>query len=113
MTDCIFCKIGRKELPAKLIYEDPDLFAFDDISPQAPTHILICPRAHLESLSDAEPKDAQMLGRALLAASQLAAQRGLTNGYRVVVNNGRGAGQSVFHLHLHVMGGRDFRWPPG
>jgi histidine triad (HIT) family protein len=113
MNDCLFCKIARRELPAKLVYEDPDLFAFEDIAPQAPSHILICTRKHVEALGDAKAEDASLLGRALLVASQIAAQRGLTAGYRVVINNGRGAGQSVFHLHLHLLGGRDFRWPPG
>jgi len=113
MTDCIFCKISRRELPAKLIYEDPDLFAFEDISPQAPSHILICPRRHFEALDSATSEDAAVLGRALLVASQLAVERGLQDGYRVVINNGRGAGQTVFHLHMHLLGGREFRWPPG
>jgi len=113
MTDCLFCKISRKEIPAKLVYEDPDLFAFEDISPQAPTHILICPRKHLESLTHTKPEDTAILGSALRLAAQLAIERGLTPGYRTVINNGRGAGQTVFHLHIHLLGGRDFRWPPG
>ena len=113
MDDCIFCKIGKRELPAELIYEDAELFAFEDISPQAPTHILICPRKHVVALGDSSEEDGALLGRALLLASRLAADRKLTSGYRVVVNNGRGAGQSVFHLHFHLLGGRDFRWPPG
>jgi histidine triad (HIT) family protein len=113
MDDCIFCKIGKHELPAELIYEDPELFAFEDISPQAPTHILICPRKHVVTLGDCNEEHGALLGRALLLASRLATERKLTSGYRVVVNNGRGAGQSVFHLHLHLLGGRDFRWPPG
>lgn len=113
MTDCLFCKISRKEIPAKLVYEDPDLFAFEDIAPQAPTHILICPRKHVASLTDTTPEDAAILGRAQRVAAQLATERGLTSGYRTVINNGRGAGQTVFHLHVHLLGGRDFRWPPG
>ncbi len=113
MTDCIFCKIGRAEIPARVVYQDADLFAFEDNSPQAPTHILICPQKHLASLSEASADDAAWLGRALLTAAQLAADRNITSGYRVVLNTGRGAGQSVFHLHLHLLGGRDFRWPPG
>jgi histidine triad (HIT) family protein len=113
MTDCLFCKISRKEIPAKFVYEDPDLFAFEDIAPQAPTHILICPRKHVTSLTDTAPEDAAILGRALRLAAQLATERGLTGGYRTVINNGRGAGQTVFHLHVHLLGGRDFRWPPG
>jgi histidine triad (HIT) family protein len=113
MNDCIFCKIARHELPAKLVYEDPDLFAFEDIAPKAPTHILICPRQHLQALDDAKEPDAALLGRAMLVASRLAAERNLKDGYRVVVNNGRGAGQTVFHLHFHLLGGREFHWPPG
>lgn len=113
MDDCLFCKIGRKEIPAKLIYEDEEMFAFEDIQPQAPTHILICPRKHLVSLTGATPEDGAVLGHMQLVAAKLAFERKLTDGYRTVVNNGRGAGQSVFHLHLHLLGGRAFRWPPG
>src|SRR5262245_42974173 len=100
MTDCIFCKISRGEIPAKLLYQDPELFAFEDIAPQAPSHILICPRRHVASLTDTSESDAAWLGRALLVAARLAAERNLGAGYRVVVNNGAGAGQSVFHLHF-------------
>jgi histidine triad (HIT) family protein len=113
MDDCLFCRIGRHELPAKIVYEDPELFAFEDIHPQAPVHILICPRKHMVSLDDAAPDDAPVLGRMLRLAAQLAAERKITDGYRTLLNNGRGAGQSVFHLHLHLLGGRPFRWPPG
>lgn len=113
MEDCLFCKIGEKKIPAKLVYEDPEIFAFEDIQPQAPTHILLCPRKHLVSLSDAGEADAAMLGKLNLVAAKLAGERNLVMGYRTVFNNGRGAGQSVFHLHLHLLGGRDFRWPPG
>ena len=113
MTDCIFCKISRGEIPANLLYQDSELFAFEDISPQAPSHILICPRKHLVSLSDTAEGDAAWLGRALLVAARLAADRGLGGGYRVVVNNGSRVGQTVLHLHFHLLGGRDFHWPPG
>ena len=113
MSDCIFCKISRGEIPAKLVYQDSDLFAFNDIAPQGPTHILVCPRRHMASLSDASAEDSALLGRALLVAAQLAKERGLAGGYRVVINNGEHAGQSVDHLHVHLLGGRDFRWPPG
>jgi histidine triad (HIT) family protein len=113
MTDCLFCKIGKKEIPSKLVYEDADIFAFEDIQPQAPSHVLICPRKHLVSLTDATVEDTAMLGKLQLVAAKLAAERKLTDGYRTVLNNGRGAGQSVFHLHLHLLGGREFRWPPG
>jgi histidine triad (HIT) family protein len=113
MSDCLFCKIGSKEIPSKLVYEDPEIFAFEDIQPQAPTHILICPRKHLVSLTDALAEDTAMLGKLQLIAAKLAGERQLTEGYRTVFNNGPRAGQSVFHLHLHLLGGRDFRWPPG
>jgi histidine triad (HIT) family protein len=113
MEDCLFCKIGRKEIPAKLVYDDEEIFAFEDIQPQAPTHILICPRKHLVSLADVGAGDTAMLGRMQLVAAKLAAEQKLSDGYRTVFNNGRGAGQSVFHLHLHLLGGRTFRWPPG
>lgn len=112
-TDCIFCRIAKKEIPAKFLYEDPEIFAFEDLHPQAPTHILICPRKHIVNLSDAAPEDAALLGRILLVAAQLARERNLTAGYRTTINSGAGAGQSVFHLHLHLMGGRAFHWPPG
>src|SRR3954463_15786823 len=107
MSDCIFCKIGNKEIRGKIVYEDDDLFAFEDIAPQAPTHILICPRKHVASLSDATAVDTEWLGRAQLVAAKLADERGLTSGYRTVVNNGAGAGQTVFHVHIHLLGGRD------
>jgi histidine triad (HIT) family protein len=113
MDDCLFCKISRKEIPANLVYENEEIFAFEDIQPQAPAHILICPRKHLISLTEAVAEDASMLGRLQLIAAKLAVERKLTDGYRTVLNNGRGAGQSVFHLHLHLLGGRAFRWPPG
>lgn len=113
VDDCIFCRIGNREVPARLVYEDGDLFAFEDVAPQAPIHILICPRKHIKSLSDATPDDATWLGRAQLVAAELAAERGLAAGYRTVINNGSDAGQSVSHLHLHLLGGRPFRWPPG
>jgi histidine triad (HIT) family protein len=113
MDDCLFCKISRKEIPAKLVYENEELFAFEDIQPQAPAHILICPRKHLGSLTEAVAEDAAMLGRLQLIAAKLAVERQLTGGYRTVFNNGPGAGQSVSHLHLHLLGGRAFRWPPG
>jgi histidine triad (HIT) family protein len=113
MSDCLFCKIGQKEIPAKLVYEDDEIFAFEDIHPQAPTHLLICPRKHMVSLNDAEPADAALLGRVLLIAKELASKRGILGGYRAVFNNGADAGQTVDHLHLHLLGGRAMRWPPG
>jgi histidine triad (HIT) family protein len=113
MSDCLFCKIGAGQIPAKLVYQDDNLFAIEDIHPQAPTHILICPRKHFESLNDAAPEDAALIGRLHIVAAQFARERNLTAGYRTLFNSGAGAGQSVFHLHLHLLGGRQFRWPPG
>jgi histidine triad (HIT) family protein len=112
-ADCLFCKIAAKKIPSKIVYEDDEVFAFEDIGPQAPTHILICPRKHFASLNEAEPADQGVLGKLQLVAAQLARKLNLLEGYRIVLNNGSGAGQSVFHLHLHLLGGRAFRWPPG
>lgn len=111
--DCLFCKIAAKKIPSKIVFEDADVFAFEDISPQAPTHVLICPRKHFESLTEASAEDQAVLGKLQLVAAKLARERDLLEGYRTVLNNGAGAGQSVFHLHLHLLGGRQFRWPPG
>jgi len=112
-ADCLFCKIAAKKIPSKIVYEDDEVFAFEDIGPQAPTHILICPRKHLDSLNEAGSEDQAVLGRLQLVAAELARKLNLLGGYRTVLNNGEGAGQSVFHLHLHLLGGRAFRWPPG
>jgi histidine triad (HIT) family protein len=112
-ADCLFCKIGEKKIPSKIVYEDADIFAFEDISPQAPTHILLCPKKHLASLDEATSEDAPIIGKLHLIAAKIAKERNLQAGYRTVFNNGSGAGQSVFHLHLHLLGGRQFRWPPG
>jgi histidine triad (HIT) family protein len=112
-TDCLFCKISAKQIPSRIVYEDPDIFAFEDISPQAPTHILLCPRKHFVSLDDATAEDQAVIGKLQLVAAKLARERNLLDGYRTVFNNGAGAGQAVVHLHLHLLGGRRFRWPPG
>ena len=112
-ADCLFCKIGAKQIPSKMVYEDEDVFAFEDIAPQAPTHILICPRKHFTSLDQAKPEDQAVVGKVQLVAAELARKLHLLDGYRTVVNNGRGASQSVFHLHVHLLGGRTFGWPPG
>jgi histidine triad (HIT) family protein len=111
--DCIFCKIGGKEIPARIVYEDPEIFAFEDIHPQAPMHLLVCPRKHVASLADAQADDAALLGHIILVGSKLAADRGYGSGHRTVFNTGEEAGQTVPHLHLHVLGGRAMRWPPG
>jgi histidine triad (HIT) family protein len=112
--NCLFCKIAAGEIPAQLVYEDDRAVAFRDINPQAPTHVLVIPREHLASLADAEDGQESLLGHLLLAAARVARAGGLAeSGYRTVINNGAGAGQSVFHLHLHVLGGRPLQWPPG
>ena len=113
MNDCLFCRILRNEIPAKKIYEDEHTFAFEDINPQAPTHVLIIPKRHLRGLKEATPEDAELIGRCHLAAAHIARQRGIEDGYRTVLNVGPQAGQSVFHLHVHLLGGRSLHWPPG
>jgi len=113
MTDCLFCRILRNEIPAKKIYEDEHTFAFEDINPQAPTHVLIVPKRHVRGLKEAASEDAELIGRCHLAAAHIARQRGIEDGYRTVLNVGPQAGQSVFHLHVHLLGGRSLHWPPG
>jgi histidine triad (HIT) family protein len=114
MTDTIFGKIARGEIPADLVYEDDDLVAFRDISPQAPVHLLIIPRKPIPTLNDAGPEDAELIGKLFLAAARVAKETGIAErGYRTVVNCNAAAGQTVFHLHLHVLGGRPLQWPPG
>ena len=114
MQDCIFCRIIQRQATAKVIHEDETAIAFEDLHPPAPVHLLIVPRKHLALLQEAGPEDMQLLGHLFMLAAQLARDRQLeAKGYRVVINNGSWAGQSVFHLHLHVMGGRVFHWPPG
>lgn len=111
--DCLFCRIIAKEVPAKIIHEDDRAVAFEDVNPQAPTHVLVVPRQHLAGLGDATTEDAALLGHLFLVAAEIARQRHLEAGYRTVINTGRGAGQSIFHVHLHLLGGRGLRWPPG
>ncbi|HEX7981470.1 MAG TPA: histidine triad nucleotide-binding protein [Gemmatimonadaceae bacterium] len=112
MTDsCLFCRIVRGEIPAKIVREDEHTVAFRDIDPKAPTHILVIPREHVASLDEAT--DPTMVGRLSLAAAEIAKSEGITGGYRTVINTGAGAGQTVFHLHLHLLGGRKLTWPPG
>ena len=114
MDDCIFCRIIERKIPAKFAYEDDQVVAIEDLNPQAPTHLLVIPRQHLPSLKEAVADDEPLLGHLHQVAGRLARERGLeANGYRTVINNGAGAGQSVFHLHVHVLGGRPFHWPPG
>ena len=112
--DCIFCRIVDRQAPAKIVFEDETVVAFEDLNPQAPVHLLVVPRRHLPSLKEATAEDEPLLGHLFTVAANLARERGLeTKGYRTDINNGSGAGQSVFHLHVHVLGGRVFRWPPG
>jgi histidine triad (HIT) family protein len=112
--NCLFCRIARDELPAKKVYEDDEVVAFEDVNPQAPTHLLVIPRRHIASLDDLTPADTTVIGNVVVRASALAREQGLdTDGYRLVVNCGEGAGQTVFHIHAHLLGGRGFRWPPG
>ena len=109
----IFGKIARREIPAKILYEDEHCLAFPDINPQAPTHVLVIPKKEIAKLSDAGPEDQALLGHLMLAAGKIARQLGVGDAFRVIVNNGAEAGQSVFHLHLHILAGRKLRWPPG
>jgi len=114
MEDCIFCKIARHEIPAGIMYEDDDVVAFNDLNPVAPVHILIIPKKHISKITDMTDGDAPLMGRIMLTAKRLAEQNGVADeGFRVVVNQGRGAGQSVFHIHFHLLAGRPFGWPPG
>lgn len=111
---CLFCRIVAKEVPADFVHQDDSAVVIRDINAQAPTHLLVIPRAHIESLDDASHKDEGLLGHLLRLAARVANGAGLAEGgYRVVINNGAGAGQSVFHLHMHVLGGRPMNWPPG
>lgn len=111
--DTIFGKIIRREISADIVYEDGLCLAFRDITPQAPTHILVIPKKPIPKLADAQAEDKALLGHLLFAASEIARQENLENGYRVVINTGEEAGQTVFHLHLHLLGGRSLGWPPG
>ena len=112
--DCLFCRIIAGEIPADIVHTDNAAVAFRDINPQAPTHILVAPREHLESLDEATQRDEATLGHLLRVAARVANQEGLSeSGYRTVINTGAGVGQSVFHLHVHLLGGRPMNWPPG
>jgi histidine triad (HIT) family protein len=112
--DCLFCRIIAGEIPAEIVHTDDASVAIRDINPQAPTHLLVIPREHIESLDEASQRDEATLGHLLRVAARLANQEGLSeSGYRTVINTGAGAGQSVFHLHVHLLGGRQMNWPPG
>jgi len=113
MKDCLFCRIIRGEVPSRKVYEDEHTYAFEDIHPQGPTHVLVVPKKHIRGLKEAVAEDAEEIGRCHLVAADLARKRNIENGYRTVLNVCPGAGQSVFHLHVHLIGGRDLSWPPG
>jgi histidine triad (HIT) family protein len=111
--ETLFSKIIRKEIPADIVYEDDLALAFRDINPQAPVHILVIPKQPIAKLADAESEDGALMGHLLLTVKRVAEQLGLSNGYRVVINSGSDGGQTVDHLHLHILGGRQMKWPPG
>ena len=113
MSDSIFTKFKNKEIPGNVIYEDDKCFALEDINPQAPVHILIIPHKEIAKISDSTPEDKELLGHLLLVSKTIAQKYELENNYRLIINNGAGAGQSVFHIHVHLMGGRSLDWPPG
>jgi histidine triad (HIT) family protein len=113
-NDTIFGKIIRGEIPSEKVYEDDEVLAFKDVNPAAPVHILVIPKKHIVNVFDAGEEDAELLGKLMLTAGKVAREQGLEDdGFRLVVNNGAGVGQSVFHIHVHVLGGRSFAWPPG
>lgn len=113
MSDCLFCKIVAGEIPSDALYEDDDLMAFWDISPNAPKHFLVIPKKHIVDASDIKEEDEKVMGKMMRIAAQVSAENGISNGFRVVSNNGADAGQLVFHIHMHVLGGRPMTWPPG
>ena len=114
MSDCLFCKIISRQIPGSIVFEDDRVLAFNDINPQAPTHVLIIPKRHIASLNDLTPEDDGIVGELARRAAAIAAERGIAaGGYRTVFNTNREAGQTVFHIHLHVLGGRTMHWPPG
>ena len=111
--DCLFCKIAAGTIPAKKVFEDEQALAIEDIRPQAPVHVLVIPKKHVRSLAETDPGDKEMLGHLLEVVRELAVEQKLGDGYRVVINTGPNGGQTVDHLHLHVLGGRAMHWPPG
>lgn len=114
MTDCIFCKIISGDIPADIVYQNDDVLAFRDLNPQAPTHVLVIPKKHISTTNDLQMGDAELVGKMYLAARQIAKDEAIDeSGYRTVMNCNEGAGQTVFHIHLHVLGGRSMTWPPG
>jgi histidine triad (HIT) family protein len=112
-SDCLFCKIANGTIPTKSVYEDDLCLCFPDVNPQAPTHLLLIPRQHISSHAHAEADDSRLLGHMLLKVADIARSQNLANGYRLVINTGRDGGQTVDHLHMHLLGGRHMTWPPG
>ena len=113
-ASCLFCKIISRQIPGDIVYEDDEVIAFNDIYPQAPTHVLVVPKRHIETLNDVQPDQADLVGNLILRATAIARERNIAQlGYRVVFNTNRHAGQTVFHIHLHLLGGRSLEWPPG
>jgi len=110
---CLFCNIVAGKIPARKVFEDDKVFIFEDVNPQAPTHVLIVPKRHIVDIKNATPEDTEIIGHSHLVAAKIARERGIEDGYRTVYNVGPNSGQSVFHLHLHLLGGRVLRWPPG
>jgi len=113
MSDCLFCKIVAGDIPADKLYEDDDLIAFWDISPQAPKHFLVIPKKHIVDQRDISEADEQLIGKLMRVGGRLASENDIGDGFRVVINNGAGMGQAVFHIHMHIFGGRRMGWPPG
>jgi len=113
VADCLFCKIIERQIPASIVYEDDRVLAFNDINPQAPTHVLVVPKRHIASLDELSQGDDEIVGEVVRRAAAIAKERGITAGYRTVFNTNRDAGQTVFHIHLHLLGGRSLHWPPG
>jgi len=114
VNDCLFCRISSKTIPAKIIYEDPDAIVFEDISPQAPVHVLIVPRKHIPTALDIADEDKPLIGHLFRIASRIAEKKGIAeSGFRLLMNTNAEAGQSVYHIHLHLLGGRQMHWPPG
>lgn len=114
MSDDLFLKIVSREIPADIVYENNDVLAFRDVNPQAPLHVLIIPKIRIPTINDMRPQDAELIGKLFLAAQEIAADQGVAeDGYRVVMNCNAAAGQTIFHVHLHLLGGRQFTWPPG
>jgi len=114
MADCLFCRVIKREIPSSIVYEDDRVLAFNDINPQAPTHVLVVPKRHIDSLNELAAGDDAIVGELVRRAAAIATERGISaGGYRTVFNTNRDAGQTVFHIHLHLLGGRAMGWPPG